>query len=97
MNKTLLLIICLSLSACGSIPKPPDIELSAFSWRAKKFRGCKTESEACRDIPLSDPTMQGAQCLSPPDFKSYMSWIDELINLLQQKKMALMQMAETVE
>lgn len=78
--------IFLVLSSCTSIPKPPVVEQLGYSVKHKKFRGCNTESHVCRDISRDDPSMEGAQGLSSQDFKSYNSWIDQLINMLESRK-----------
>jgi hypothetical protein len=60
----------------------------------KKFRGCNTETGVCRNISRDDPSLEGAQALSPADFKSMNAWIDELIDMLQQKRAQLITIDE---
>jgi hypothetical protein len=87
MLKTNLLATFLVLSACSTIPKPPDIEQLGYSVKFKKFRGCRTDTHQCRDIDRDDPSLEGAQALSAKDFKAESDWVDELLNALQRKKL----------
>lgn len=84
--KMTFLATCLGLSACQTIPMPPVVEQMGYSVKFKKFRACNTETHACRNISRDDPSLEGAQALSPSDFKSMNAWIDELIDMLQSRK-----------
>lgn len=93
--RTLFLATCLVLEvACQSIPKPPAVEQDAYSWKFKKFRACNTETHQCRNVTLDDPSMEAAQCLNGQDFKAMNAWVDQLIDLLQQRKFTAVQPTE---
>lgn len=65
-----------------------------YSVKYKKFRACNTETNVCRNIQRDDPSLEGAQALMFNDFKSMSAWIDELINMLQQKRMQIVEVEE---
>lgn len=92
--KKLFLIAFLALSSCQSIPKPPVVEQMGYSVRFKKFRACNSETGVCRNIPRDDPSLEGAQALSPNDFKAMNAWIDQLINMLISKKASMVEVTE---
>lgn len=89
--KMIFLGTCLVLNGCQSIPKPPAVEQMGYSVKFKKFRACNSETNVCRNIPRDDPSLEGAQALLPNDFKAMNAWIDELINMLQSKKLQLVE------
>lgn len=92
--KATFLVICLGLEGCQSIPTPPPVEQLGYSVKYKKFRGCRTDTNVCRNISRDDASLEGAQALAPADFKSMNAWIDELINMLQARKIQSVEVIE---
>lgn len=93
--KALLLLTCLVLSpSCSTIPTPPVVEQCGYSYKFKKFRCCKTDSGACRNVALTDASMEGAQVLSPDDFKAEERWITDLLNALTQKRSNMIEVTQ---
>jgi hypothetical protein len=76
-----MILLAISLASCESLPAFPEIEQSGYSYKYKKFRACDTTTHKCRDIPLSDPSMEGAQCLSPEAYKKSEAWIQSVIDI----------------
>ncbi len=81
--KTLLFVMF--LSGCASLPPAPEIEQDGYSWRFRKFRACDTVTHACRDIPLDDPDMEGAQCLSAEDYKKSADWVSSVEQIAKER------------
>lgn len=85
MRKAVLLIISLVSIGCVQLPPFPEIEQDGYSYKYKKFRACNTITHKCRNISLDSPSMEGAQCMSGPDYKKSEQWVDAVVEIANQR------------
>ncbi len=78
-------IILLELIGCSSLPPFPEVMQSGYSYKYKKFRACNTDTHVCYNIPIDDPSMEGAQCLNAPDYKSVSQWVSVVKEIADKK------------
>lgn len=74
-----LLIISLSLSACGTIAPPPAVDLCQYNGTPRAFFCENTESKTRERVESLDPRMKAAQCLSADDYKAMSAYLDYVI------------------
>lgn len=78
--KTILLIISLSLSGCGTnLTPPPAINQCQFNGTPLAFFCENTDTHAREKIELTDPRMKAAQCVSADDYRAMTDYVDYLI------------------
>lgn len=89
MLKRVLLTICLEglVSACSLIPPAPQIvQYGAFpKVTPPGFYGVDSITKERHYHPFTDETMNGAQCLTKPDYSAYMKWISDVKLIAQQR------------
>jgi hypothetical protein len=88
MRKIALLIISLSLVACGDEwpVTPPIIMQCQFNWTNERPQGAwfcvsthpKKEDRVTEILETKDPRMKGAQALSPEDYKKSEAWVKDI-------------------
>lgn len=82
--KIALCLICLSLSACQSLPPFPEVMQCAYSVKFNKFRCCDTETKKCVNVSRDSKDMEAAQCLMADDFKKSEAWVQSVIDIANQ-------------
>jgi hypothetical protein len=74
------------LSGClTSAPPAPEVHQCAYSNKFKKFRCCNTRTEKCFNLSLTSGSMEGAQCLSLSDYRKSEAWVQQVIELAEQR------------
>lgn len=84
--KTALLIISLELTACGSVlPDFPEVWQCQLNGTPRAFYCENTKTKEHLKIPVTAPSMIGAQCLSPEDYKRSEAWVAAVKLIAQQR------------
>jgi hypothetical protein len=83
--KTMLLILSLSLVACGKIPEPPEVWQCAYSVKFNKFRCVNNKTKEAVNLSREDAGMEGAQCLTREGYLAMQKWIGELESLAEKR------------
>ncbi len=78
MTKLRATLLTILLSGCASLPPFPEVLQCGYSGKFGKFRCCNTNTKQCSDVHLDDPVMEGAQCLSPDDYKKASAWVESV-------------------
>ncbi len=84
MRNLALLLISLNVR-CASLPPFPEVSQCAYSQKFRKFRCVNTKTQAAFDLKLTDPVMEGAQCLSLPDYSASEEWVSAVKQIAEQK------------
>lgn len=86
MLKKALTTIALSLSACESLPKFPEVVQYGAHADIKPpgYYGVDSDTGAKFYKPFTDPSMKGAQCLSPEDYKKSEDWVQSIVEIAKQ-------------
>lgn len=82
MRAIVFMTIVTSLLGCGNplpvwAPPVPEIHKCTYSWKFKKFRCTNNKTKVREDRALDGAEMEGAQCLSLPDFNKGERWVDD--------------------
>jgi hypothetical protein len=85
MLKSALLILSLSVGACGSVPRFPQVEQCAYSVKFNKFRCVNVKTKAKRNVSRESKEMEGAQCLSINDYKQAETWLATVKEMAERK------------
>lgn len=83
--RMLLLLTSLALNGCASLPPFPEVLQCGYLPQYGKFRCVNTQTHAKLNLRLDDPTMRGAQCLSPNDYKKSEAWVADVVEIAKQK------------
>lgn len=84
--KIALLTIVLSLSGCGTpLPEPPEVWQCGHSAKFNKFRCVNTRTKEKINLSRDSAQMEGAQCLTAPDYAKSERWVDLLIQIARQR------------
>lgn len=84
-RKSVLLITCLSLSGCASLPPFPEIYQCAWNGTPRAFYCVNTQTKARIKIEAQDPSMKAAQCVSADDFKKVQAWVSQVEQVANEK------------
>lgn len=91
MNLIKLMMICMAgisffaVTGCGKqLPEFPEIGKCTFSWKYRKFRCTNTKTHESKNIPLDDPTMEGAQAVNLKDYEKSEAWVDDVERIAQE-------------
>ena len=90
MLKSVLLIIVLIsfvylLTGCAKLPSAPTIWQCAIDGSPRAFYCVNSKTKEQIKLPLEEPSMKGAQCMSLADFKSMAAWVETLKALADKK------------
>jgi len=70
-------------SGCGHLPswapQPPVVNRCSYTFKFKKFRCTNSATNVVTEYALNDPTMEGAQALSLPDYNAGQKWLDDFL------------------
>lgn len=90
--RTTLLKICLSaylsmgVASCPrNIPPAPEVWQCQFNGTPRAFYCVNNKTFQQLKIPLTAPSMKGAQCLGPAYFKRMEKWVSDLTIQAQQR------------
>jgi hypothetical protein len=83
MRKIVLLAIF--LNGCASLPPFPEIWQCAFRKDKDAFYCQNTKTNQQLKIPLTAPSMKGAQCVNTKDFLSVQSWIRSVEQIAKER------------
>ncbi len=76
MIKLSLILLSLSLSACGSVvPEFPQILQCAYSIKFNKFRCVNSKTGEAFNLPRDFAAMEGAQCMTLDDYRKSEAWV----------------------
>ncbi len=85
MRKILLLITCLEIVGCASLPPFPEVWQCSYLPHFNKFRCVNTKTKEKVNLKLDDGSMVGAQCMSLDDFKVTQDWIRQVKEIAEKK------------
>lgn len=80
-----ILLLTTSLISCASLPPFPPVNQCAYSVKFNKFRCCNTDTKKCFNLKRDDQRMEAAQCLSADDYKASEAWLQDVINIANQR------------
>jgi hypothetical protein len=65
------------------LPDFPEVWQCQINGNPRAFYCVNTETKKQMKLPIDDPSMKGAQCLSADDYKKSEAWVDAVINIAQ--------------
>lgn len=85
MLRKSLLIICLSLAGCKSVPERPEVVDCGIHADVEPpgFYCINSKTKEQIYIPFDHPSMKGGQALSAPDAKKHYSWVQSLVDMIE--------------
>lgn len=87
MLKSALLVLSVSVCACGSLPPFPEVTQYSVHADVPRpgFYGINNRTNARVYRRFDDPKMKGAQVLDANDYRKSESWIDEIERIAQER------------
>ena len=75
----LTLLLGLSVLSCKHVAEAPGVFQCQWNGSPRMFYCVHTETKERRLLEPLDPSMKGAQCLSPEDYRTMSAYVDYLI------------------